>query len=828
MTDKTDGGNVVEIDRMRARKVLHEKAAARAIELHDKGKDFDESIKKAVKEGRLDTLGETFVRAQLIAHNLSRAVAQVRKQLDSDPSLSVDVLSQQAARAFENIKPQAVKSAYESSRARELILAFLKTIAPADATIGEVVAATSLAEPTIKAAVDKKTIFWTGRRGSEWLLGTAPKLDKTAKQSVIEFLTANGNSFIADVARGTGLKEKVVKDQVDKKEIFWIEKKDDQWIIGLEKKSKEEAAAADADPRVIIDFDPNNLQGNVDAAIQALLSLPDLYVSGGKLARLFVDQEHAELITLSYGTLLTRLAASTRWRVWTIDKYTKERTAAFGPPPKAIVSSILDQGIYPGLPEILGISRLPIVHRAADEYTPLINIKLNPGFVRTEGLNSGYYMHAPVPWTIPTVHEGRLLQHDAEEALEQIEMPLVDFPFDNPRVAKSVFVAALLTLILRPMIRGAVPGLLIEAPTAGSGKGLFLDIVSIVALGKGASRIPIPVKTWFDREGGAVVKVDEEELEKRLAGYAERAEILVPFDNCNGEIGGGSLESVLTAVDEVDFRSLGKTTIHRVRWRGMLTFNGNNPELIGDMHRRLMRIRLVPKETNPALSTKKYTYGNDDKLRRWVLDKRRHLVQCLLLMIKAYFDAVRPSSWDADGKITDWDKPQFNPGNWGSYTSWTELIPNIIMYAGGENPLKSRPIKDAASMVSDEDDNLRILANAVDLLLADKKDKTPSVKLVTADVMGITISTLLEHLELREMDERLNDARNVIKEMLGKPKRLSNDHVRKLNKRLLKFDDKITDGRRFVVSKDRDSRPAIGFQRLEAIQAGCTILPSES
>jgi len=814
MTDeKRPDGNVVEIDRLRMRKAQHEKGAKRAIDLHDKGKDFDESIKKAVTEGRLDTIGETFVRSQLIAHNLARAVAQVRKQMEADPALSIDVLSQQAARQYENIKPQSVKSAYETERARELVLAFLKTTD--EATVDQVAQATSLTEATIKATIDKKTIFWIGRRGSEWVLGTSPKLDKTAKQIVVDYLTANGNSFVADIVRETGLKEKVVKDQVDKQAIFWIEKKDGEWIIGLDKKSKTTPEVADNDPRVIIDFDPNNLQGNVEAAIQALLSLPDLFVSGGKLTRLFVDKDRAELITLSYGTLLTRLAASTRWRVWSTDKYTKERIASFGPPPKAIVSSILDQGIYPGLPEILGISRLPIVHHATDGFAPLIKIATEPGFVRTEGQNSGYYMHAPIPWTIPTVH-GIVSQHEAVEALNEIEAPLVDFPFDNPKVAKSVFVAALLTLILRPMIRGAIPGLLIEAPTAGSGKGLFLDLISIIAFGKGASRIHIPTKTWFDRAGGSVLKIDEEELEKRLAGYAERAEILVPFDNCNGEIGGGSLESVLTAVDEVDFRSLGKTQIHRVRWRGMLTFNGNNPELVGDMFRRLQRIRLVPTETNPALSTKKYRYGNDDELRQWVMVRRKHLVQCLLLMIKAYYDAVKPLTRDAEGNITDWDKPMFNPGTWGSYTAWTDLIPNIIMYAGGENPLKSRPIKDAASMVSDEDDNLRILSRAVDILIADTKN-TETVKLVTGGITGITLATLIEHLfEHRGMDERFNDARSVIGEMLGKPKRVGTDHVRKLNKRLLKLDDKITEGRRFAVSKDRDSHPAIGFQTLDA------------
>jgi hypothetical protein len=815
MTDE----NVVEIDRLRLRKSQHEKAAARAIEIHDGGTVFDEAIKKTVKEQRLDAVGEAFIRAKLIDHNTDRALEQVKKKRAKNPKLDLNALFKDAAGLFERVKPQSVKNRYEAECARELVREFLKT--NEGSTVAQVVQATALTEATVKACVDKKTVHWVGKRGPDWLLGlNAPAAQPTAgtssaKDAVVAYLKENGNSFIHKVARALGMPEKKVKEQVDRETIFWIEKKDEQWVIGLEKKSTMPTVSDDG--RTIIDYDPDSLPANIAAARQALARLPNLYVSGGRLCKLTVQGESVNLVPLTEATMLEALATVTRWRMWSIDRFTKERVATFGAPPRNIVSAVLDDPTNGGIAELLGISRLPVVRYKVDHTVPEVDIALTAGYVRTDPhTNMGYYVHAPKPWTLPpTMSEHLVTQHEAAEAYHALIDPLIDFPFEHPAVAKSVFVASLLTLILRPMILGAVPGLLIEAPAAGSGKGLFLDTINILALGKPASRIPIPMKTWIGKDGEKIEKVSDEELEKRLSGYAERGEILIPFDNCNSEIGSSSLESILTAVDEVDFRVLGKTNIHRVRWRSMVTFNGNNPELVGDMHRRLLRVRLVPYETNAALSKKVYKYGNDDDLRTHLFEKRRYYIEQALTMVKAYFDACTPSVYSDDDppRVVHWNYPPFFPGAWGSYTAWTSLIPHIILFAGGENPLKGRPIKDAASLVSEVDENIRIICDAVELLVADTKH-TPIVKL-TSGVTGITISTLIQHLfELREMDDRFNDARSVVKDMAGKPKRVTEDHVRRLNKALMKFDDKISNGRRFTVGRERHGRPALGFHRL--------------
>ena len=830
MTNKDE--NVVEIDRLRLRKSQHEKAAARAIEIHDSGTVFDETIKKTVKELRLDSIGEAFIRAKLIDHNTDRALEQIKKKRAKNPKLDLDALFRDAAGLFERVKPQNIKNRYEMECARELVREYLKT--HEGSTVAQVTQATALTEATVKACVDKKTIFWVRRQGPDWLMGLtpptneAPKPVGAAKDIVIEYLKTNGNSFLDEVASNTGLKEKAVKDTVDRKTVFWIKPENGRWIIGLEKKSTMPTVSDDG--RTIIDYDPDALPANISAARQALAKLPNLYVSGGRLCKLTVQGESVNLVPLTEATMLEALATVTRWRMWSIDRFTKERVATFGAPPRNIVSAVLDDPTNGGISELLGISRLPIVRYTVDHTVPEIDIALTSGYVRTDPhTNMGYYVHAPKPWTLPaTMSEHLVTQFEAAEAYHNLIDPLIDFPFDNPAVAKSVFVASLLTLILRPMILGAVPGLLIEAPAAGSGKGLFLDTINILALGKPASRIPMPMKTWIGKDGEKIEKCSDEELEKRLSGYAERGEILIPFDNCNSEIGSSSLESILTAVDEVDFRALGKTNIHRVRWRSMVTFNGNNPELVGDMHRRLLRVRLVPYETNAALSKKVYKYGNDDDLRSHLFEKRRFYIEQALTMVKAYFDACTPSVYSDEDpqKVVHWNYPPFFPGSWGSYTAWTSLIPHIILFAGGENPLKGRPIKDAASLVSEVDENIRILCDALEILIADAKH-TPIVKL-TSGVLGVTISTLIQHLfELREMDDKFNDARSVIKDMAGKPKRVTEEHVRRLNKALVKFDDKISNGRRFTVGRERHGRPALGFQRLNGPSVPPPPKPSE-
>ena len=124
-------------------------------------------------------------------------------------------------------------------------------------------------------------------------------------------------------------------------------------------------------------------------------------------------------------------------------------------------------------------------------------------------------------------------------------------------------VAAFLSVLARPAIDGPVPAFLFDASTRGSGKTLQADVVSLLATGRGAARATYPK--------------DEEELAKVLMAYALSACPTVLLDNITRTLGGGVLDAVLTARDDVQFpRARTQRRAPRLPWRTVLFASGNN------------------------------------------------------------------------------------------------------------------------------------------------------------------------------------------------------------------------------------------------------------
>src|SRR5262249_10461123 len=60
-----------------------------------------------------------------------------------------------------------------------------------------------------------------------------------------------------------------------------------------------------------------------------------------------------------------------------------------------------------------------------------------------------------------------------------------DFPFVD-QASRANLLALVLTSIIRPAIAGCVPLALIDAPQAGTGKGLLAKVVALIATGQTA------------------------------------------------------------------------------------------------------------------------------------------------------------------------------------------------------------------------------------------------------------------------------------------------------------------------------------------------------
>ncbi len=368
--------------------------------------------------------------------------------------------------------------------------------------------------------------------------------------------------------------------------------------------------------------------------------------------------------TMDAATLKCRL---TKVAAWTRERLTKNADGTTGwkhvptKPEEDIVAGVLNSGHWPTTRVLSGVTETPIVR-------PDGTILQTPGYDPATG-----YLYEPPAHGFPQVPE-QPTRDDARRALVSLLEVFEDFPYAND-LSRVVPIAALLSILARPAIRGSVLGFLFEASTRGSGKSLQADAISIVATGRSVGKV-----TWPEKE---------DELEKILSAYALQGAALFSFDNVATAFGGAALDKVLTCDDAVDFRILGKTQVQQqIPWRAVVLATANNPMFRGDTSRRVLVSRLEPKEENPEERT---GFKHPD-LRGWVRQERARLVVAALTLLRAYFAAGCPE------KVT----PK------GSFEAWSSIVPSALAWAGCPNVIEAKP-EEGADM---EKDVLRDLLTA--------------------------------------------------------------------------------------------------------------------
>ena len=321
-------------------------------------------------------------------------------------------------------------------------------------------------------------------------------------------------------------------------------------------------------------------------------------------------------------------------------------------PPSNVVNSLIACGDWPRIRTLVGVTETPL-------FRPDGSVHQERGYDEATG-----YLYAPSV-AYPAI-EAEPSQEAAAAALGRLSHVFCDFPYVDPSHA-MVPVAAFLSVLARPAIDGPVPAFLFDASTRGSGKTLQADVVSLLATGRGAARANYPEK--------------EEELAKVLMAYALAGNSTVLLDNITRTLGGGTLDLVLTARDEVQFRMLGRNDAPRLPWRTVILASGNNLSLGEDTMRRVLMARLESDMESPEERTN-FQHAN---LFQWVRDHRPELVADGLTVLRSYTSHGRPGT---------------GVKRWGSFESWSELIPACIVFAGGADPMLSRPTRE--NNISDE------------------------------------------------------------------------------------------------------------------------------
>jgi hypothetical protein len=172
---------------------------------------------------------------------------------------------------------------------------------------------------------------------------------------------------------------------------------------------------------------------------------------------------------------------------------------------------------------------------------------------------------------------------DAAAALDRLNCLLRGFPFDGDS-ARSVALAAMLTALVRPVMRTA-PLFAFDAPTAGTGKSMLVELAGLIATG---------VKPPALSQGKT-----PEENEKRLVAVLRAGDPIIHLDNCERPVEGDFLCSMLTQ-EVVQSRILGLSEVVVLPATALVMASGNNLTLPGDVTRRAVICRLDAKVERPA------------------------------------------------------------------------------------------------------------------------------------------------------------------------------------------------------------------------------------
>ena len=249
-------------------------------------------------------------------------------------------------------------------------------------------------------------------------------------------------------------------------------------------------------------------------------------------------------------------------------------------------------------------------------------------------------------------------KEDALEALSKLSQFLKPFPFATKQ-DHDVAISALMTSILRPSMELA-PMYVITSPSPGSGKTLFVDLMAILALGRGVSHI------------GSKDSIDE--IEKRLEAKILAGETVISVDNFNSLIRSNLLcTKVLNPI--ISVRPLMTSKHYEVKNRFLFFLNGNNIEIAEDLTRRAILIRLLLPSN---IKDPDFSRGGFVDRRVEAKECRKQLIEAVFTIVRAYIAEGRPCE-EKVGVVT-------------SFPDWSKLVREPLIWLGLSDPWESSSI----------------------------------------------------------------------------------------------------------------------------------------
>lgn len=361
---------------------------------------------------------------------------------------------------------------------------------------------------------------------------------------------------------------------------------------------------------------------------------PILYVRAGLLAQVAADEKNVRYIRNAEGAILSKILVDhVDWMKQYHDKEGMPRLDN-APVPERIVKMLEVVTEWAHVPPLEGVALAPV-------FAPDGTLHAEKGYNRATRLyNAG---DVQIGNTEPT-------EENVTDAKNLLMVELIgEFPFVDD-ASRAHALALLLLPFVRPMIGGATPNHLIDAPTPGTGKSLLADLCTIPFANGQKSTLSLTKS--------------EDEFSKAIITALLSGRAYVCIDNLpqSAILDSAKLASAITEPELAD-RTMRTHTAMLIRPRCGWITTGNNTKLSLELTRRTVQIRL---DRNSETPWNVDGFKHPD-IRSWALEHRAELATAAITLIRKWIDAGKP-------KFTG--KPK------GSFSEWAQTMGGILQCAG--------------------------------------------------------------------------------------------------------------------------------------------------
>lgn len=384
-------------------------------------------------------------------------------------------------------------------------------------------------------------------------------------------------------------------------------------------------------PEIIITARPlRDITADAMNAIVGYNDPAEIFIRAGSLVRIGSDENDEPIIdTMTESAVRGRLARCSEFL-----RTTQNGEMMPIPPALDVVRDIMALGRWP-FPPLLGIVETPFVTQSG-------HVVLEPGYNEETRL-----MYTPGRLLMDEISQ-EPTQQEIEDAIELLQEVICNFPFGDD-ASKANTIAAMITPIVRPAIRGPVPLVLFDKPQAGTGASLLSEVIALIATGRSNAMMTAPKS--------------DEEWDKSITAMLKQGRSVVTIDNIEGLLFAAPLSVALTS-NVWTGRILGQSQMITLPQRATWIATGNNVQLGGDLPRRCYWVRLDAKTARPW----QRNGFMHPRLLEWAAGERSRILASILTLAKAWFAAGKPA-------------PEGLP-TMGSFEDWTRTIGGILELAG--------------------------------------------------------------------------------------------------------------------------------------------------